>query len=138
MLEQTIVFSGCSSIQFLIYPPFTNTVSEATWDKLSVTVQHLCNLGDPMLPQWSSDFSHSALTQGSRGFPQWWQVSYACAPAHILSLLATKKYYLVGFLLIPFFPSALVKLDKSDLDIFNFSSYSVLKKKILKPQKNSW
>ena len=42
------IFFGCSSIQFSIHPLFPDTVSEVTWDTLSFTVQHLCDLRDAM------------------------------------------------------------------------------------------
>ena len=42
MFQQPLVFTGYSSIQFLVHPPFPNTVNEATLSALQVTMQHLC------------------------------------------------------------------------------------------------
>ena len=39
MLEQPLLFIGCSSIQFLNSPPFLNTVSQNTFGTLPLTVQ---------------------------------------------------------------------------------------------------
>ena len=46
-------------------------------------------LWDAMLLHWSPSTSHPTFTQGSRRFPQGWQVSQGCASAHMLRLLAT-------------------------------------------------
>ena len=102
MLEQTLGFTGCSSIQFfnlsstLIYPLFPNTVSEAggvTYHLLFSACVTFCTLyydiGYQVLP-------NQPLPQGGRGFPKGWQVFLPCASAHIANLLATKKYCLVG------------------------------------------
>ena len=47
MLEQALVFTGCSSI-FLSSPLSPNTVSETARGRLPLTVQHLCDLPDAM------------------------------------------------------------------------------------------
>ena len=44
MLEQPLVFTGCSRIQFLNLPLSPDTVSEAAQGNLPLTVQHLCDL----------------------------------------------------------------------------------------------
>ena len=46
MLEQPLLFTGCSSIQFFNSPPFLNTVSQNTFGTLPLTVQYLCDLRD--------------------------------------------------------------------------------------------
>ena len=66
MLEQRLVFTSCSSIQFFNLPPSLNTVSEAgslwqptTHRSLQRIVQHLCELWDSMPYHWTSSVSHS-------------------------------------------------------------------------------
>ena len=50
MPEQPLVFPGYSSIQFF-HSTFLSTIaSEANRGTLSLTVQHLCDLREPMLP----------------------------------------------------------------------------------------
>ena len=46
MLEQPLLFTGCSSIQIFNSPPFLNTVSQDTFGNLALTVQYLCDLRD--------------------------------------------------------------------------------------------
>ena len=46
MLEQPLLSTGSSSIQFFYSPPFRNTVSQATFGTLTLTMQHLCELRD--------------------------------------------------------------------------------------------
>ena len=48
MLEQHLVFIGCSNIQFLNSLPF-RTVSETTQGTLLLTVYHSCDLQDGIL-----------------------------------------------------------------------------------------
>ena len=52
MLEQPLDFTGCSSIQFFNSPPSPNTVSEAARGTFPLTVQHLCDLREPMTLHW--------------------------------------------------------------------------------------
>ena len=46
MLEQLLVFTGCSRIQFFSSPLSLNTDSEAARGSLPLTVQHMCELRD--------------------------------------------------------------------------------------------
>ena len=52
MLEQPLVFTGCSSIQIFNSPPSTNTVSEADWGNLPLTEQQLCGFQDAISLHW--------------------------------------------------------------------------------------
>ena len=45
--------TGSLSIQFFDSPPFSHTVSQATFGYLLLTVQHLCDLRDAMPHHWS-------------------------------------------------------------------------------------
>ena len=58
MLEQPLVFTGCSSIQFFNSPPVPNTVSEAAQSSLLLTVPHRCDLQDTMPRHSSPNASH--------------------------------------------------------------------------------
>ena len=92
MLEQSLLFTGFSSIQFLNSPLFLNIVSQNTFGTLPLTVQYLCDLQDVMPLHWSP-----------------------CTSAHILSLLATSLIHNSGLILIcvkylsKFLPSPLQK-----------------------------
>ena len=77
MLEQSLLFTGFSSIQFLNSPLFLNIVSQNTFGTLPLTVQYLCDLQDVMPLHWSP-----------------------CTSAHILSLLATSLIHNSGLILI--------------------------------------
>ena len=78
ILEQPLVFTGCSSIQFFSLPPFPKTASQVTPGIKPFTVQHLCELWDAMLLHWSPRISLPTFTCGSK------------------RLLATRRYQLVG------------------------------------------
>ena len=52
------LFTGCLSIQFFDSPPFPNTVSQAAFGYLPLTVQHLCDLRDAIPHHWSTNASH--------------------------------------------------------------------------------
>ena len=72
MLEQPLLFNGCSSIQF--------------FNSFFVTYETPCCA--------RGHYSHLLHfppnpSYGNRGFPWLWQMSSGCASAHILSLLAT-------------------------------------------------
>ena len=53
ILEQPLLFTGCSSIQFFNLPPFPNTVSWTTIGSFLLTVQSLCELQYTMPHHWS-------------------------------------------------------------------------------------
>ena len=77
MLEQPLLFTGYSSIQFLNSPPFLNIVSRDTFGTLPFAVQYLCDLQGAMPLHWSP-----------------------CTSAHVLSLLATSLINNSGLILI--------------------------------------
>ena len=54
--------TGCLDIQFLIPLPFSNTVSEATFGYLPLTVQHQCYFQDAIPCQCSPNASYPTLT----------------------------------------------------------------------------
>ena len=58
MLEQPLVFTGCSSIQFFNLPSSPTAVSQGAWCNLPLTVQHLCDLWDAMPLHWSPSAFH--------------------------------------------------------------------------------
>ena len=53
--------------------PFHNTVSQASFGFLLLTVQHWCDLQDAKPFHSSLSASHQPLTQESTGFPYGWQ-----------------------------------------------------------------
>ena len=62
MLEQTLLFTGCSSIQFFNSPPFPSTLILDTFGTLALTVQYPSDLCDAMPLPWSPSTSQPALT----------------------------------------------------------------------------
>ena len=54
-------FLDCSGIQFFDSPPFSQHSHLDHLRYLSLTVQYLCDLGDPMPRQWSPGTSHPTL-----------------------------------------------------------------------------
>ena len=76
MLQQPLLFIGCSSIQFFNSQPFSQKYQSDTFGTLPLTVQHLCDL--PALGK-------RRISLGVENF----LVSQGCASAHILSLLGT-------------------------------------------------
>ena len=70
MLEQPLVFTGCSSIHFFNSLPFPKTVSQAVLGTLSLTVQHQCDLRDTIPLYCSPITSHPTLTGEAEGFPK--------------------------------------------------------------------
>ena len=68
MLKQLLLFTGCSRIQFVNSPPFTNTVSQDTFGTLKLTVQYSCDFWDTMPLHRSPSTSDSTLIQGSKDF----------------------------------------------------------------------
>ena len=58
MLEKTLVFTGCSSIQFFNSLPSLNTVNEAALCSLPLTVQPLRDLMGATPHHWSPSASH--------------------------------------------------------------------------------
>ena len=97
MLEQPLVFTGCSSIQFFNSPHSLNTVSEAAQGNLPLTMQHLCDLGNTMLLHCSPSASHPNPCLGKQrislgvGSILW---MYLCPHTKH----ASHRYYLVGFI----------------------------------------
>ena len=67
MLEQTLLFTACSTIKF-----FNSLLSytQATLGTLRLTVQPLCNLQGPMPCHWSPGVSHPTLSTGAKNFPR--------------------------------------------------------------------
>ena len=90
MLEQLLFFTSCSSIQFFNSPASPDTVNEAAWGNLSLTVLGLYDLWDPMPLHWSPSTFHPNSCLGKQ------RISLACASAHKPNLFPTKRYYLVG------------------------------------------
>ena len=68
-LSFTLTIFSCplQASSFLIHS-FINTVSQATFGYLLLTVQHVCDLQDTMAGHWSLGASHPTLTQESREF----------------------------------------------------------------------
>ena len=61
MLEQTLVFTSCSSIQFFNSLPSLNTVNEAALGSLPLTVQPMCDLMEAKPHHLSPSTSHLNL-----------------------------------------------------------------------------
>ena len=61
MLEQPLLFTAYSSIQFFNSLLFPNRVSYATLGSLHITVQTLCDLRDAMPCHWSASASHQTF-----------------------------------------------------------------------------
>ena len=98
MLEQPLDFTGCSSIQFFNSPPSPNTVSEAARGTFPLTVQHLCDLREPMTLHWSASASHTnPYLKKQRISVRVANILIVCF-SHIPNLLPTRRYYLVGFI----------------------------------------
>ena len=71
MLEQPLLFTGFSYIQFFNSPSFPNTVSQDTFDILPRTVQCLHDLWDTIdLLHWLPSTSHPTLTRETEDFPK--------------------------------------------------------------------
>ena len=96
MLEQPLVFTGCSSIQFFNSPPFPNTVSEAAQSSLLLTVPHRCDLQDTMPRHSSPNASHPNPCLGKQKISLEVASVLTLYSAHTAHLLPTKRYYLVG------------------------------------------
>ena len=62
MLEQPLLFTGWSSIQFFNYSLSQTQSIRTPQDTLSLTVHYLCDLQDAMSLHWSRIASHLALT----------------------------------------------------------------------------
>lgn len=58
MLEQLLDFTGCSNITFFKSTHSPNTISEAIWCDLPLTVQCLCDLWDAMSLHWPPGTFH--------------------------------------------------------------------------------
>ena len=68
MLEQPLLFTGCSSIQLFKSPPFSSTVSQNTFCTLLLTVQYLSDLQDAMPGHWSPSTSHPTIPRETEDF----------------------------------------------------------------------
>ena len=70
MPEQSLLFTGCSSIQFFNSPPFPNTVTQDTFGTLPLTVQYLCDLKDAMPHHCSLSTSNPTVPREVEDFPR--------------------------------------------------------------------
>ena len=70
MLEQPLLFTGCSSTQFFNSPPFPNTVSKDSFGTLLLTVQYLYDLRDAMPHHWLPSTYHPTLSREAEDFPR--------------------------------------------------------------------
>ena len=96
MPEHPLFFLWLFKHQRFSSPSLHNTVSKTTLGTILLTVQDLHELQDTISHHWSSGTSHPRPTYESRGFPEGWPVSLACASVHIIHLLSTKRNQLVG------------------------------------------
>ena len=65
------ILTGCLIIQFFDSPPFSHTVSQATFGYLLLTVQHPCDLRDTMpLHLHAKCFSANPLPRETEDFPR--------------------------------------------------------------------
>ena len=69
MLEQPVLFTGCSRIQFFNARPFPNTVSQDTFGTLPSTLKYLCDLQDTIPLHWSPSAFHPSLTLIDQNLP---------------------------------------------------------------------
>ena len=67
MLQQLLLFTGCSSIDFLIHLS-PKRVSQITLGSLKLTALHLCNVQDTMPLLWSPSVSHLTLPREAEDF----------------------------------------------------------------------
>ena len=68
MLEQPLLFTSFSSIQFFNIPFFPNTVNQDTFGTLPLLVQYLCDIQDALLQHWSPSTSHPTLPKEAESF----------------------------------------------------------------------
>ena len=64
------LFFECLGIQFLIHPPTPDTVSQATYGYLPLTVQHLCYLWGAMPRQRSPGAFPPTVPREAENFPR--------------------------------------------------------------------
>ena len=70
MLEQPLLFTGCSSIQFFNSPPFPeHSQLGYTWYPIHLAVKLLCYLRIAMPRHWSPSASNPTLTRGAEDLP---------------------------------------------------------------------
>ena len=69
MLEQFLLLTNCSSIQFFNSTPFFNTVSQDTFGTLTLTVQYLWDLQDAILCHWSPSTFQRTHPREAEDFP---------------------------------------------------------------------
>ena len=69
-MSKLYYLQAAQASSFLLHFLFLSTVSKATFGKLHLTAQPLCDLRDAMPSHWSPSASHPTLTRETEDLPR--------------------------------------------------------------------